>query len=236
METVTIGACTLICGDCRDLLPTLGAVDCVITDPPYGKGLANHSPGDGTRSPLPYTIRGDDSQEAGLAALAWASARGLPTLAFASPMRPWPGQWRQWLVWDKGAKYGGGGDMRTCWKQSWELLQVARNKPLHGPRDEGVLRFAPVPLGAYVHPAEKPLALMRYLVHKLTQPGDVVVDPFLGSGTTAIACLQLGRACIGIEVEPAVFALACQQVREAAQQLPLGLPQPGPRPTQEVLL
>lgn len=235
MDTVTIGTCTLLCADCLPLLPTLGPVDCMITDPPYGIRLANHARGR-ERGDYAYTIVGDDSRLSGVAALAWAAGRGLPTLAFASPMLPWPGQWRQWLVWDKGAKYGGGGDMRTCWKQSWELLQVARNKPLHGPRDEGVLRFAPVPLGAYVHPAEKPLALLRYLVRKLTQPGDVVVDPFLGSGTTAIACLQLGRACIGIEIEPAVFALACQQVREAAAQLSLALSRPWRPPTQGVLL
>ena len=204
-------------GDCLDVLRTLpdGCVDAVITDPPYGIGLMIHRNRTGERLQERYqTILGDESTDIGIAALFWASERGLPTVAFANPMTPWPGKWRQHLVWDKGAGVGGLGDYRRCWKQTWELIQVARNGDLRAGRDSAILRF-PVKPGTKRHHAEKPVELMRYLVRQLTAPGELILDPFAGSGTTGVAAISEGRRCLLIEKEPAYAEICRRRVREA---------------------
>jgi site-specific DNA-methyltransferase (adenine-specific)/modification methylase len=213
MEREQIGACTLIRGDCLEILADL-TVDVVLTDPPYGIHLASHDPRRRRTTP----IAGDTSQDRGTQVLAWAERHQLPTAVFASPQHPWPGHWRQWLVWDKGGAVGGGGDPRLCWKQTWELIQIARNKPLNGLRENAVLRYPHGPAQSRHHPAEKPTALMRYLVSKLTQPTELVCDPFMGSGTTGLACVALGCAFLGVEIDPRFFDIACQRITAAYAQ------------------
>lgn len=85
------------------------------------------------------------------------------------------------------------------------------------------------------HPTVKPLELMRWLVRLITQPGDVVLDPFLGSGTTAKACAIEGRQCIGIEREPAYFAIAVNRLNETEEELATPLFEQEPTPTQAEL-
>ena len=207
-------------GDCLEVLPTLAGVDAVVTDPPYGIALKSHDKTGISRRKADYRIDGDASQEVGIKALELCSA--WPVAAFASPMKPWPGKWRQHLVWDKKAG-GGGGDIATCWKFDWELIQVARTGPLNGGRDSSILRYFADPQQFNFHPAAKPVDLMVYLISKVTQPGDTVLDPFMGSGTTGVACMQLGRNFIGIEKDPAYFAIAQNRIAEAQAQLVLAL-------------
>jgi site-specific DNA-methyltransferase (adenine-specific) len=69
-----------------------------------------------------------------------------------------------------------------------------------------------------LHSTQKPVGLMKELVQDFTQPGDVVLDPFMGSGSTGVACLALGRTFIGIELDPGYFALACQRLAQTAAQ------------------
>jgi hypothetical protein len=121
----------------------------------------------------------------------------LAVCAFAHHRRPWSGNWRQWLVWDKGPAVGGGGDIATCWKFTWELIQVGGFGRLNGPRDSAALRYWISQADMPDHPTQKPIALMKYLIEKLTQPGDTVLDPFMGSGTTGVACVQTGRRFLG---------------------------------------
>jgi site-specific DNA-methyltransferase (adenine-specific) len=184
----------------------------IVTDPPYGIALANHGQADGRRRAESYRVPGDESQEVGQAALAIAERRGWPTIAFASPMRPWPGRWRQWLVWDKGAAVGGGGDIATCWKFSWELIQVARTPALTGPREGAVLRFAIGPNDSPLHPCQKPVSLLSYLIHKACAPGSVIVDPFAGSGSTCTAAKWLGYSYLGVESDAEYAAVAARRV------------------------
>jgi site-specific DNA-methyltransferase (adenine-specific) len=202
----------LYLGDCLTVLPTILA-DVVITDPPYGIALKDHG-----RRGYDRKIAGDESQEAGESVLTWCEANALPTCFFASPRKPWPGTWRNMLVWDKGEAVGGGGDIATCWKQTWELIQVARNRPLNGNRDGAVLRYHVGQSGSHWHPAQKPESLMSYLVAKLTQPGNAVLDPFMGSGSTGVAAVQLGRSFVGVEIEPEYFTIACERITNAQRQ------------------
>jgi DNA modification methylase len=69
-----------------------------------------------------------------------------------------------------------------------------------------------------LHPTQKPLGLMKALILDFTQPGELVLDPFMGSGTTGVACLEHGRRFVGIELDPGYFQIACQRLAQAAAQ------------------
>lgn len=215
---------TIYQGDCLDVLPGLasGSVDAVVTDPPYGINLQNHSAGKHRRLQA-YKIHGDGCQSVGVLVNMWALQHNLPTVFFASPLRPWPGKWRSHLVWDKGGAVGGGGDPELCWKQTWELIQVARNNKLNGGRDNGVLRYWVTPQDSVLHPAQKPLDLIKYLILKVTKPGDLILDPFMGSGTTGVAALQTSRRFVGCEISPDYFTIAHRRIEDAVRAA-AGLP------------
>jgi DNA modification methylase len=213
---------TLHEGDCLAWLKTLGpgSVDAVVTDPPYGKAF---SIGGETRTSAERRatrLKGDDSQEVGQIALDWAAEHGLPTVAFANPMKPWAGQWRQHLVWDKGPVSGTLGDWQKTWKPSWELIQVARNGTIFGQRESSVLTFRRGFVSTRsIHPTQKPVPLMRYLLRKLFPPGALIVDPFAGSGSTGVAALLEGMRFAGCEIDPKYAALSRRNLREAAVTL-----------------
>lgn len=210
-----IGNATLYLGDCLEILPTLPKVDAVITDPPYGIGLRNGDV-DGHRSERLFSISGDADQAVGIKALEWSRSDGQTVAAFASPWKPWPGRWRNLIVWDKGAAVGGGGDIATCLKRSWELLQVWNPNPYAGHRIESVWHFPITPIDTAEHIAAKPVALMSRLVAVFG--GASILDPFMGSGTTGVACANLGRKFIGIEIEPKYFDIACERIENAQRQ------------------
>lgn len=205
-------------GDCLEILPTLLHIDVVITDPPYGITLENHGQfawADG------QIVNGDHSMELGQAVLDWAEQHNLCVVTFASPWQPWRGTWRNLLVWDKGPAVGGGGDFATCWKRTWELIQIARNPRLNGNRDASVYQRYVGPSSYHLHPNQKPVDLIEYLVEKVSQPGDTIFDPFMGSGTTGVACVKSNRNFIGCEIDPTYFALAEKRISDAQLQLSL---------------
>ena len=207
-------ACTIYHGDCREILPLLPVVDLVLTDPPYGIGLSNGGRSDGYRSDRDWSIAGDHSQEVGEQVLKEIAAIRLPRIVFASPKKPWSGNWRQFLVWDKGPAVGGGGDIATCWKFTWELIQVADTARLNGSRDSAVLNYWATPADSIDHPAQKPLSLLCYLISKTTTTGHTILDPFMGSGTTLRAAKDLGRRAIGIELEEKYCEIAANRLRQ----------------------
>ena len=209
------GQITIFHADCRDVLPTLeaGSVDLVLTDPPFGISLEEHG-----RNGYDWTVVGDRDQAVGAEIVALCRERW-PVIAFASPKRPWPGHWRQHLVWDKGPAVGGGGDPATCWKPTWELIQVAGTGKLNGKRDSAVLTYWVGQADYHYHPCQKPISLLRYLIEKTTEPGQLVIDPFMGSGSTLRAAKDLGRRCIGIEIEERYCEISVKRLRQ--QVLPL---------------
>lgn len=221
----------LILGDCLEVMPLLGKVDAVVTDPPYGIGLENHGKGK-TRRYMDWTIAGDDSQVVGQAAIDIIDAWGSVCIAFASPKKPWSGKWRQYLVWEKGEHVSGGGDPSTCWKPSWELVQIARNGPLNGRRDGAVLRFPARQADYSLHPTPKPISLINYLIVKTIDTATTILDPFMGSGTTGVACAKLGRKFIGIELDEGYFDIACKRIDEAYRQGDMFVERPTEKPVQ----
>ena len=208
MHKVEIGDATLYLGDCLEILPTLEPVDAVVTDPPYGIDHKHH----GQRFKGATPIAGDDS--------AWAyeilDAYAECLVAFYSPFVPPNVEWRSVLVWATGGHVGAGGDRATCWKRDFELIGVKGNAPLNGGRDKAIRHYnalSPPPTG---HFCEKPIALMEYLVGKLAE--ETILDPFMGSGTTGVACANLSRKFIGIEIEPKYFDIACERIEAAYAQ------------------
>ncbi len=113
-------------GDCLDILRGLepGSVDAVVCDPPYGVAYRNRR-GERLRPQkvFAHVMEGDRGQ-VGQQVIDDCRSRGWPVCAFAHHRHPWRGKWRQYLVWDKGPGVGGGGDIATCWKFTWELIQV----------------------------------------------------------------------------------------------------------------
>ena len=215
MEREQIGDCVLYCGDCRDVLPTLGPVDAVVTDPPYGVGLAYET----------Y----DDAREAYCrsvpvwCAMIQAATQGPIALSCGvANIHLWPPP--AWvLAWHKPNSMR---RVMTGWN-TWEPV-LLYGKP-RGKKTSDCFTVSIVPhLDTGGHPCPKPLGWATELLDRLTQPYEVVLDPFAGSFTTGVACVQLGRRFLGIEIEPRYFDIGCRRIEEACRQLTL-FPSPATR-------
>lgn len=215
MRIEAIGDATLYCGDCREVLPGLSGVDAVVTDPPFGIAHAsNYTASTTTAVWMNTEIEGDADTSARNEVLAWHNGAWA---VFASHKAPAPAGYRSLLVWDKGPA-SGMGDLSFPWKLSFELIYVG-GAGWSGFRDEGVIKGCYMVSRASfgrVHPNEKPPELLRHIIEKA--PGNVVLDPFMGSGTTGVACARLGRAFIGIEIDPGYFDIACRRIEQAQRQ------------------
>lgn len=214
VEKVEIGNATLYLGDFREVLPRLPDSCAVITDPPYGINYSSQYIAETTTAEwMDSTIAGDDS----LALRDVALLRSWTWACFGSDKMRAPSGTKATLVWDKGPA-SGMGDLSFPWKRSYELIFVAGDQ-WQGSRDEGVLKGHWIVTRASMgraHPNEKPVSLMAYLVSRCTAP--VICDPFMGSGSTGVACADLGRPFIGCEIEPKYFELACERIRSVYAQ------------------
>ena len=196
----------LYCGNCLEILPILAFDEnvAVLTDPPYG---ISHSAHHGA-SWQDTVIAGDSTT-----AVRDAALNGFENVAaFGSWKTPPISQTRGVLVWDKGPAFGMG-DLSFPWKLSWELIYI-RGKVWIGRRDEGVLRGHLVvswESRGRKHPHEKPVSLIIELLKKLPDRF-LVVDPFMGTCPIGVACVQLGRRFIGIEIDPHYFDIACERI------------------------
>jgi DNA modification methylase len=210
--------CVTIEGDCLDVLRALpdGCVGAVITDPPYGIAYAtNRVVGGVGASWLGKRIASDDDTASRDEVLAWARARGLPWACFGSWKAPKPIGTRGVLIWDKGPAFGMG-DLSFPWKGSWEEVYIG-GSGWSGHRGEGVLKGHLVhshESRGRTHPTEKPVSLIRALIAKLP-PGEIILDPFAGSGTTGVAALSEGRRCLLVENDPHYAAICRDRVTKA---------------------
>jgi site-specific DNA-methyltransferase (adenine-specific) len=210
MTEVTIGDCRLILGDCMDVLPTLGKFDAVITDPPYGMSFqSNH------RNEKHLKIAGDDSADIAKEVLDWAINNAKHSVyAFGR--------------WDNLADYPKPKSLITWVKNNWSMGDLEHE---HARQTEvcffycGDSHFFPKKRPSDVieyprtsnenHPTEKPVGLMERVVG---WTDGLVFDPFMGSGTTGVACANMGRHFTGIEREVKYFDIACKRIDDAYRQ------------------
>lgn len=224
-DPVIIGRATLYLGDCRDILPTISANVC-LTDPPYSEITHKGARGRGATTGGKHVLVDFDATTADtivsllgqlcdlterwvVLTCDWrhalpAEVAGLPvvrlgvwTKADPAPQfsgdRPGTG-WEPVLILHRpGKKRWNGGGKPAVWH-----TQIVKN--------DGE------------HPTQKPLALLSRWVADFSEPGETILDPFMGSGTTGVAAVQMGRSFIGIEREPKYFDIACKRIEDAQRQ------------------
>lgn len=210
-DIVRIGDATLYHGDCLEILPTLDKVDAVVTDPPYGIDVETNNKWreaiDGTHRNKYSKVKNDDKPfdpspllAIGGKHLFWGANHYANYLPHS----------KGWIIWNK--RDAGSSGMHSdaelawtnaigktrCWNQFWQ----GNFRPME--RQHG-----------FVHPTQKPVKLMEFCIGLVE---GLVFDPFMGSGTTGVACANLGRKFIGIEIERKYFDIACERIDAAYAQ------------------
>ena len=245
-RTEVIGDATLILGDCREVLPTLPRVDAVVTDPPYGIGLERKtSDFRGSRwfdngASLQATKLYDDEPEAVRNLVRGFMPYVLLSFAPRALVFPGPAMMRDYPEPSAiGSVFTPNGAGRCAWgfQCSHPVLFYGKDPFLQdgrGGRPNSFRDEQPAE-GGTDHPCPKPLRWMAWAVGRATREGELVCDPFMGSGTTGVACIKLGRKFIGIEIEPKYFDIACRRIEEAWKQ-PRLFEEPKPKPQQTALI
>lgn len=217
MTPIIIGDCQLYLGDCRDILPTLQKVDCVLTDPPYGIGAAQEKPHNGWAD---YGISPWDIERPPLDLFPLIVGAGDTVVIwggnyFTDVLPPSMG----WLSWDKGQDGFSLADFELAWtnkNKAARRINYARALALKDNKQ---------------HPTQKPIAVMRWCIEQAGNP-KTILDPFMGSGTTGVAAVQMGRSFIGIEREPKYFDIACKRIEQAYAQGDFFVAKPTPKQQQ----
>lgn len=205
-EVVKIGDATLYLGDCREVLPTLPTHDLLLTDPPYGIGRDGKRPSTsrhGGHKGYEFMGWDSDAPPAWLFGLMHEKAANLIIWGanyYPQHLRPSMG----WLVWDKGQRIS---------QSDCELAYSTLDKALRSM----TLNRAAIAQDGAVHPTQKPVQLMAWCLD-FAEGAKTVLDPFMGSGTTGVACAQVGKAFTGIERERRYFDIACERIERAYAQ------------------
>lgn len=214
-----IGDARLYLGDCLEILPTLPKVDAVITDPPYGIGADTHA-GKVENGWRQYDCGGWDKDR--------PPREAFDLMRAAAPLQViWGGNYftdylpptMQWLSWDKGQDGFSLADFELAWSS-----QNKAARRINFPRALALK-------DGKEHPTQKPLAVMRWTLEQAGRPSQVL-DPYMGSGTTGVACVEFGLSFIGIEREPKYFDIACRRIEQAYKQRPLFDAEPPKAPEQ----
>jgi len=204
-----IGLAELYLGDCREIASTLGRPAAVISDPPYGIDHGNgggFSASHGWRQTREDVAWDRERPPAGWLAWMGGAAERVALWGgnyFADALPPTMG----WLVWDKGQTDFSLADCELAWTNRKQALRRI-NLP----------RAVLVAEGGE-HPTQKPVAVMRFTIDKLKVPaGGTILDPYMGSGSTGVAAVQMRLPFIGIEIEERYFDIACRRIEEAQKQ------------------
>lgn len=225
IEKRIIGDCTLFLGDCADILPMIDQVDALITDPPYMITASGGGIG-GKRSYL-KDIKGHIDSGFDISMLS---------------------SFTNWLVFCGKFQITQLINFAEAQGLRWQILTWNKNNPtpltngnylpdteymIHAFKRhdyEAKSRFVVgnVEKSPFNHPTVKPLYVMKRAVKSASIAGQTVLDPFMGSGSTGVACAALGRSFIGIEINPDYFAIACERIEKAYAQADLFMPPPKP--------
>lgn len=205
-EKVTIGNCELWYGDCREVLPLLPTCDLVLTDPPYGIGADKAKAHSWVRDNDKWDVSGWDAEAPDAETIALIVAAGNVAIIwggnyFAHMLPPT----MRWLVWDK---LNEGMSLADC-ELAWTSQQKAAR----------VFKYSRGNFNTEIreHPTQKPLKLMEWCISH-ARTATTVCDPFMGSGTTGVACARMGLQFVGIEREQKYFDIACLRIEQAYAQ------------------
>ena len=226
-----IGGQRLILGDCLKVMPLLGRFDAVVTDPPYGIGES------GGKSKSRCNLAAADLYDH----KAWdtetldehvniAISMARSSIVFGGNYYHLPPS-SCWLVWDK---QNGSNDFADC-ELAWTNLDKATRRLVwawNGFIRKGEMDKVKTPTFRQ-HPTQKPLGVIEWCMGHLPADAQTILDPFTGSGTTAVAAQRMGKNCTAIELDPDYFAIACKRVDEATRQPDLLIAPPKPQPVQE---
>lgn len=215
MRVEHIGDATLYLGDCREILPTLGGFDAVVTDPPYG--LGDKWAGGKAKWPLHHADASGMAWDAEVPDLAPILTPGIPAIVWGGHLYGLPPA-RGWLVWDKIVRNFTSGHCEFAW--------TTLDQPVRA------FSYAHAELASEGkhHPTQKPVPLMEWCLGFIPA-ARIVCDPFMGAGSTGVACVRAARAFIGVEREPTYFDIACRRIEEAYRQ-PRLFDEPPPKPVQ----
>ena len=234
MRVEHIGDATLYLGDCLEILPTLGRVDHVIADPPYEAEA--HTPVCRTHSSIKTGI----AAVLGFDAITPEQRNALPAFcadrvagwsivfcqveavpAWRDAIEAVDGKYKRAMAWvkpDASPQFNGQGPAQgfecavaAWWGDGFARWNAGGKRGVDTHCVNGSARHG-------THPTEKPVSLMRELLGDFTNAGQTICDPFMGSGTTGVAALQLGRKFIGVEIDPGYFDIACKRIEEAWKQ------------------
>lgn len=203
IEKVEIGLATLYLADCLDVLSTLPKVDAVITDPPYGIGQDGGAQRTrGSKKTNGEKMGWDFERPAKIIFDAMEAAAGVRIYWGGNYFADYLPASMGWLYWEK--RMGGDfADGELAWtSQNKALRQFSYYKKNKG--DE--------------HPTQKPICLMKWCIEQCKNNPQTILDPFMGSGTTGVAAVQMKRKFIGIEREPQYFEIACKRIEQAQRQ------------------
>lgn len=217
MKKIIIGDSTLYCGDCREVIDDL-QFDCIVTDPPYGLSKLLNRSWDSFSRILNKKQRQRNLHQGGT----WAAKaiyknidwdNETPDVTFLLerdvPMILFGGNYfadlppsRKWIVWDKGGSF---------YRRSFAECELCYCN------FDGNARLIKCNTErAKVHPTQKPIGVIQFCISELPKGcGNIICDPYMGSGSTGVAAIQMGRAFIGIEQKKQYFDLACKRIKEA---------------------
>lgn len=236
IEPVIIGNATLYLGDCLEVMPGLGKVSHIIGDPPYEASLHASKmslAGRKHRNDGVAELKGldfeavDDIRDPFVAAcsisegwvIAFCTVEGVAK--WADAINASPLKYKRACIWvkpDSTPQLNGQGPAQgaECFVCAWAGSGFARWNS--GGKRGVYTHCVNNPERSGLHPTEKPRRLMSEIVADFTKPGDLVCDPFMGSGTTGVACVMAGRGFIGIEKDPRYFDIACKRITDAQRQ------------------
>lgn len=227
MRIEQIGDCTLYNADCRDVMPLVSDVDAVVSDPPYGIGYERGAGGKGiSRRHNDAPIHDDDKPFDPEPWLRFADVILWGANHYASRLPH--GRWLAWNKLGTMQPWDDFSDVEFAWqnKRAADRIFSLMWKGLIKASEKDDIRQ---------HPTQKPVALLAWCLEQVPN-ARTILDPFMGSGTTGVACVKLGRRFIGIEIEPKYFDIACKRIERAYAQPDMFVEQPAPAPKQLELM
>lgn len=228
MNPVIIGGATLYLGDCAEILPQIGKADAVITDPPYGTGTNKKSglrKGSVAKSDYASFF---DSLENVIDNVIPAIEICISKFERVALTCGFKAMWHYPKPSHVGSfQYGAGTTVMSCWGPAlWQPILFYGKDPKQGTLTPDSFQGCNDSDTTTDHPCPKPLKSWTRLVDRASFPGEIVLDPFMGSGTTGVAAVQLGRKFIGIERDERYFEIACKRIEQAVAQGQLFAPEP----------